>query len=273
MWFWMNMNDDWSLAAGAARVNHKKVSGSAVGGSGISSRQLQATPTWLPRTDLPPVRDLTFAQASHLQPVTSCDRLPPPGCSQLLLLTNLWYIFAPAHHSAWRWKSSKKKWYLSLSHWHGFPLNFCSAWAVSNKPSGFASDCRQSGRPKSTRRDDDGYCCNRLQSITLLYSTLDQRTHNQPLFPLVHIFLLCLCFLLKISVALIIIWLMWLSLCRLLRQKHLPLNWTEAQYIQYGDVFHIKCIHIFHIKCIHHTRIHRIHMYTHVYTLRGISLI
>ena len=155
MWFWMNMNDDWSLAAGAARVNHKKVSGSAVGGSGISSKQLQATPTWLPRTDLPPVRDLTFAQASHLQPVTSCDRLPPPGCSKLLLLTNLWYIFAPAHHSAWRWKSSKKKWYLSLSHWHGFPLNFCSAWAVSNKPSGFASDCRQSGRPKSTRRDDD----------------------------------------------------------------------------------------------------------------------
>ena len=64
-----------------------------------------------------------------------------------------------------------------------------------------------------------------------------------------------------------------LSLCRLLRQKHLPLNWTEAQYIQYGDVFHIKCIHIFDIKCIHHTRIHRIHMYTHVYTLRGISLI
>ena len=39
------MNDDWSLAAGAARVNHKKVSGSAVGGSAISSKQLQATPT------------------------------------------------------------------------------------------------------------------------------------------------------------------------------------------------------------------------------------
>ena len=71
------MTGVWQEQEEVVSIIRKLVGGScsAVGGSGISSKQDQLDCLQ------PAVTDQTFAQATHLQPVTSCDRLPPPGCS------------------------------------------------------------------------------------------------------------------------------------------------------------------------------------------------